>query len=54
MKIEDQQEASAIFIQQVIAAVSELKVRFQRDCERTYPGLEEIIRMILDEEEANA
>jgi hypothetical protein len=54
MKIEDQQEASAIFIQQVIAAVSELRVRLQRDCERTYPGLEEIIRIILDEEEANA
>ena len=54
MKIEDQQEASAIFIQQVIAAVSELKLRLQRDYGRTYPGLEEIIRIILDEEEANA
>ena len=54
MKIEDHQEASAIFIQQVIAAVSELKVRLRRDCERSYPGLEEIIRIILDEEEANA
>jgi hypothetical protein len=54
MKIEDQQEASAIFIQQVIAAVSELKVRLQRGYGRTYPGLEEIIRIILDEEEANA
>ena len=54
MKIEDQQEVSTIFLQQVIAAVSELKVRLQRDYERTYPGLEEIIRIILDEEEANA
>jgi hypothetical protein len=54
MKIGDQQEATAIFIQQVIAAVSELKIRLQRDYERTYPDLEEIIRIILDEEEANA
>ena len=54
MKTEGQEEASAIFLQRVIAAVSELKVRLQRDYERTYPGLEEIIRIILDEEEVNA
>src|SRR4029077_3297397 len=54
MKIEERQEATAIFLQLVIAAVSELKVRLQRDYERIYPGLEEIIRIILDEEEANA
>lgn len=54
MKTQDRQEAPAIFLQQVIAAVSELKVRLQRDYARTYPGLEEIIRIILDEEEANA
>jgi len=45
---------SAIFLQRVIAAISELKVRLQRDYERTYPGLEEIIRIVLDQEEANA
>jgi hypothetical protein len=50
----DQQEPSAIFLQRVIAAVSELKLRLQRDYERSYPGLEEIIRIVLDEEEANA
>ena len=54
MKIEERQEATAIFLQLVIAAVSELKVRLQRDYERIYPGLKEIIRIILDEEEANA
>jgi hypothetical protein len=54
VKIEDRQEALAIFLQRVIAAVSELKVRLQRDYERTYPGLQEIIRIVLDEEEANA
>jgi hypothetical protein len=54
MKTEAQQEASPIFLQRVVVAVSELKVRLQRDYERAYPGLEEIIRIILDEEEANA
>jgi len=54
MRTQDRQETPAIFLQRVIAAVSELKVRLQRDYGRTYPGLEEIIRIILDEEEANA
>jgi hypothetical protein len=53
-KPRDRQEAPAIFLQRVIAAVSELKVRLQRDYQRTYPGLEEIIRIVLDEEEARA
>lgn len=35
-------------------AVSELKDRLQQDYERTFPGLGKIIRMVLDEEEANA
>ena len=54
MKNEERQETTAIFPQLIIAAVSELKVRLQRDYERTYPGLGEIIRIILDQEEANA
>jgi hypothetical protein len=54
MRPQDRQEAPAIFLQQVIAGVSELKVRLQRDYRRTYPGLEEMIRIILDEEEAKA
>lgn len=54
MKTEDRQEVPAIFLQRVVGAVSELKVRLQQDYERTYPGLEEIIRIILDEEEAKA
>jgi len=51
---DDQQEGSAIFLQRVIAAVSQLKARLQRNYERSYPGLEEIIRIVLDEEEGNA
>jgi|SRR6516164_4143288 hypothetical protein len=54
MENEQRQEATAIFPQLIIAAVSELKVKLQRDYERTYPGLGEIIRIVLDEEEAKA
>jgi len=42
------------FPKMVKIAVSELKDRLQQDYERTYPGLGEIIRTVLDEEEANA
>jgi hypothetical protein len=42
------------FPKMVKIAVSELKDRLQQDYERTYPGLGEIIRKVLDEEEANA
>ena len=54
MKIEEHLEPTAVFIQRVIAAVSELKDHLQQDYERTYPGLGEIIRIVLDEEEAKA
>jgi hypothetical protein len=54
MKTEEHPEPTAVFIQRVTAAVSELKDRLQRDYERTYPGLGEIIRIVLDEEEARA
>jgi hypothetical protein len=37
-----------------MAAVSKLKERLQNDYERTYPRLAEIIRIVLDEEEAKA
>lgn len=54
MKTEEHLEAIAVFIQRVTAAVSELKGFLQRDYERTYPDLGEIIRIVLDEEEAKA
>jgi hypothetical protein len=47
-------EPIAVFIQRVTAAVSELKDDLQQDYERTYPDLGEIIRIVLDEEEAKA
>jgi len=54
MKTEEHLEAIAVFIQRVSAAVSELKDHLQQDYERTYPDLGEIIRIVLDEEEAKA
>src|SRR5215467_3923902 len=54
MKTEEHLEPTAVFIQRVTAAVSELKDRLQQDYERTYPDLREIIRIVLDEEEAKA
>jgi len=46
--------ASLVFLQTVSAAVTQLKQKLQQDYERVYPGLGEIIHLILDEEEATA
>src|SRR5262245_60079455 len=54
IKTEEHLEPTAVFIQRVTAAVSELKDHLQQDFERKYPGLGEIIRVVLDEEEAKA
>jgi hypothetical protein len=54
MQINQQPEGSAGFLQTLTGAVSELKQRLQHDYEQAYPGLDDIIRIVLDEEEANA
>ena len=54
MKTEGHSEATAVFLQKLTAAVSELKEQLQHDYEQLYPGLGEIIRIVLDEEEAKA
>src|SRR5260370_27821533 len=46
--------ATLVFLQTVSAAVRQLKQKLQQDYERVYPGLGEIIHLILDEEEAKA
>src|SRR5439155_12858161 len=45
---------SLVFLQTVSAAVTQLKQKLQQDYERVYPGLGEIIHIILDEEETTA
>jgi hypothetical protein len=42
------------FLQTLDNAVSKLKNRLQREYEATYPGLRDLVRIVLDEEEANA
>ena len=55
MKTGHQSEAAlTIFLQTVSAAVTQLKQRLQQDYEQVYPGLGEIIRLVLEEEEAKA
>jgi hypothetical protein len=43
-----------VFLQTVSAAITQLKQRLQQDYEQAYPGLGEIIHLVLDEEEAKA
>jgi hypothetical protein len=54
MKTEERAEAAAVFLKTLTAAVTELKTRLQQEYEQAYPGLGEIIRIVLDEEEAKA
>ena len=46
--------ATTVFLQTVSAAVTQLKQKLQKDYEQAYPGLGEIIRLVLDEEETKA
>ena len=54
MKTEEHSEATVVFLQRLTAAVAELKEQLHHDYEQMYPGLGEIIRIVLDEEEAKA
>ena len=47
-------ETVSAFLQNLPSAVSKLKNRLQRNYEQIYPGLRDLIRIVLDEEEANA
>jgi hypothetical protein len=54
MQTDQQPKASAVFLQTLTRAVSDLKNRLQHDYERVYPGLGNVIRIVLDEEEERA
>ncbi|HEY2103834.1 MAG TPA: hypothetical protein VGH08_11350 [Chthoniobacterales bacterium] len=54
MKTDENNQAVTVFLQNIPAAVSKLKNRLQRTYEKAYPGLGDIIRIVLDEEEAKA
>ena len=48
------QDQAAVFPQMVTNAVSKLKNRLQQEYDRTYPDLGDLVRIVLDEEEAKA
>jgi hypothetical protein len=54
MKTDQYPDPAAVFPQIVTNAVSRLKNRLQQDYERTYPDLGDLVRIVLDEEEARA
>jgi hypothetical protein len=55
MQTDQQSEATtSVFLQTVAAAVTQLKQQLKRDYERLYPGLGEIIHLVLDQEETRA
>src|SRR6266404_4218652 len=54
MKTDQSEAITPVFLQTVSAAVTQLKRRLQHDYEQVYPGLGEMIRLVLDQEEAKA
>ena len=54
MQTDQQSAASPGFLQTLNGALSDLKKRLKYDYEQVYPGLGEIIQLVIDEEEANA
>ena len=54
MKTDQHADPTAVFPQTLTNAVSKLKNRLQRDYEQTYPGLGDLVRIVLDEEDAKA
>jgi hypothetical protein len=54
MKTDQYPDPASVFPQIVTNAVSKLKNRLQEEYERTYPDLGDLVRIVLDEEEAKA
>jgi hypothetical protein len=54
MKTDQCPQTATVFLQNLSSAVSKLKNRLQREYEQAYPGLHDLIRIVLDEEEARA
>ena len=54
MQTDQQTEVDAVFLQTLTSAILDLKNRLQQDYEQAYPGLGNVIRIVLDEEEEKA
>jgi hypothetical protein len=47
-------EVNAVFLETLTGAISDLKNRLQQDYEQAYPGLGNVIRIVIDEEKEKA
>jgi hypothetical protein len=54
VQTDQQPEASTVFLETLTGAISDLKNRLQQDYEQAYPGLGNVIRIVIDEEEEKA
>jgi hypothetical protein len=54
MQTDQQPEVSAVFLQAVTDAISDLRNRLKQEYERAYPGLGNVIRIVVDEEAERA
>ena len=54
MQTDQQTEVNAVFLQTVTDAVSDLKDRLQQHYEQAYPGLGNVVQIVIDEEEEKA
>jgi hypothetical protein len=54
MQTDQQPEVTTVFLQTLTSAISDLRNRLQQDYERAYPGLGNVIRIVIDEEEEKA
>src|SRR5437660_2062824 len=54
MQTDQQTEVNAVFLQTLTDAISDLKNRLQQDYEQAYPGLGNVVQIVLDEEEEKA
>ena len=54
MQTDHQTEVNTVFIRTLTGAILDLKNRLQQDYERAYPGLGNVVRIVLDEEEERA
>lgn len=54
LKMCEEREAIPVFLEALTSTVSKVKNRLQQQYEQVYPDLGEIIRYVMDEEEASA
>ena len=54
MQTDQQTEVNAVFLKTVTDAVSDLKDRLEQDYEQAYPGLGNLVQIVIDEEEEKA